>query len=370
MNHEPAVIAVRRGHLGHLILNRPEAINALTREMIGLLREALEGWAHDPDVAAVLLTGAGERGLCAGGDIVSIYRDASTGGEGSAQFWREEYHLNHLIATYPKPYVAVMDGLVLGGGVGLSAHGSVRVVTQRSSIGMPETGIGFFPDVGGTRLLARAPGELGTHLALTAGSVSAGDAIAIGLADVYLPSGDIDGFIAELAGLKPGAGAAGDLASIVSLYAQQPPEAPLLAERHWIDEAYRGDDVSSVLARVRAAGAGESGAAGGHGAAKDAARRIARNSPTALAVTLHALRSVAHLPDLAAALEQEYRIAVRFLRCPDLAEGIRAQVIDKDRQPRWQPQDVAAVTSAVVSPFFAPLDHELGLVPEGNETMS
>lgn len=362
MSEEPVVITSRLGRVGHLRLNRPKAINALTAEMVELLHDALTDWEHDPDVQAVLITGAGERGLCAGGDIVAIYHDTQTGGSASAEFWRAEYHLNHLIATYPKPVVAVMEGIVLGGGIGISAHASVRVVTERSSLGMPETGIGFFPDVGGTRLLSHAPGELGTHLALTAGSVGPGDAIAIGLADAYIPSSDLDALIEEIGAIR----SAADVDGAVALYAQPPPEAPLLAERDWIDDAYTGDDVSAILARVR--DAAESGTA--ESAAAKAAKRIGRNSPTALAVTLHALRAAAHLPDLAATLEQEYRLAVRFLHSHDLGEGIRAQVMDKDRQPRWDPPDVAAVTTAVVSPFFAPLDDELGLVPERNEAES
>lgn len=354
---DPPVIVARRGRVGHLVLNRPKALNALTGEMVQILQQSLVQWAGDPQVEAVLLTGAGERGLCAGGDIVSIYRDATSGGTGSITFWREEYHLNHLIATYPKPVVAVMDGIVLGGGIGVSAHASVRIVTERSSLGMPETGIGFFPDVGGTRLLSHAPGELGTHLALTAGSVQAADAIAIGLADHYLPTEALEELIADLTATDSSA----QVDEVVRRHAREPEPGRLSADQEWIDRVYQGDDVSSILVRLREVSgqAAES--------AQAAVRRIERNSPTALAVTLHALRSAAHLPDLAATLEQEFRLAVRFLHSHDLAEGVRAQVIDKDRQPRWDPPDVAAVTAEVISPFFAPLDDELGLLPERNE---
>jgi enoyl-CoA hydratase len=166
---EPVVVVRRDGRVGHLVLNRPRAINALTLEMVRILQRTLDAWAADDAVEVVVLTGAGERGLCAGGDIVALWEDARTGdGRASATFWAEEYRLDNTIKHYPKPYVAVMDGIVLGGGIGVSAHGGVRVVTERSSIGMPETGIGFLPDVGGTWLLSRAPGETGTRLATIA----------------------------------------------------------------------------------------------------------------------------------------------------------------------------------------------------------
>ncbi|MBM4569359.1 enoyl-CoA hydratase/isomerase family protein, partial [Rhodococcus hoagii] len=191
---EPEVLVERVGALGRITLNRPKAINALNHAMVRSMAAALLEWADDDAVDAVLLTGAGERGLCAGGDIVSIYHDARDGGSGSKDFWRDEYVLNAAIARYRKPYVAIMDGIVMGGGVGVSAHGNVRVVTERSTIGMPEVGIGFVPDVGGTYLLSRAPGELGTHVALTTARMSAGDAIACGFADHFVPSDRVGEF--------------------------------------------------------------------------------------------------------------------------------------------------------------------------------
>ncbi|MYR13875.1 enoyl-CoA hydratase/isomerase family protein, partial [Streptomyces sp. SID724] len=184
---EEHVLVHTEGRTGVVTLNRPKALNALTRTMVETIAAALDRWEHDHGVATVVITGAGERGLCAGGDIRSIHKDAKAGGKASAAFWRDEYRLNARIARYPKPYVAVMDGIVMGGGVGVSAHGSVRIVTERSGVAMPETGIGFVPDVGGTYLLALAPGELGTHLALTGAVVGAGDALLCGLADHFVP---------------------------------------------------------------------------------------------------------------------------------------------------------------------------------------
>lgn len=339
---ELPVITSVEGRAGFIVLNRPRAINALTHEMVTLIQQALDGWRDDPEVTTVVLTGAGERGLCAGGDIVSIYNDAKSdtpaASTGSAAFWHDEYILNATIADYPKPYVAVMDGIVLGGGVGISAHGSHRIVTEKSSIGMPETGIGFVPDVGGTWLLSHTPGELGTHLALTAGSVRAGDAVALGLADHYVVTDRLPQLLESLRTADP------DIA--IAEVATEPPPAPLEAEQSWIDSAYAGDDVDHILSNLRSSSA--------EGAGK-AADLMETRSPTSLAVALRALRSARTMPGLASALEQEYRMVLRFLDSPDFVEGIRAAVIDKDRNPAWHPATAAAVSPAAVEAFFEPL---------------
>ena len=333
------VLFERRGALGHIVLNRPRAINALTHGMVLAIAAKLEEWAVDDAVLAVLLTGAGERGLCAGGDIVAMYKDA-TAGDGSAAeaFWRDEYAMDARIGSYPKPFVAIMDGVTLGGGVGISAHASHRVVTERSKVGMPETTIGYIPDVGGTWLLSHAPGELGTYLALSATSVGPGDAIALGLADVYAPSDRLPALIESLSRIEP-------VDITLSAYAAQPPPAELLPEREWIDAAFAGDDLAGILTRLEG---------------REILGTIAAKSPTALAVTLAALRRARDLPDLESALAQDLRVSMRSLRSHDFGEGIRAQVIDKDRNPRWEPARVADVTPELVASFFEPLDRELG----------
>jgi enoyl-CoA hydratase len=344
---QPPVLAERRGVLGRILLNRPKAINALTHEMVHLVRAALDEWAADPAIEVVAITGAGDRGLCAGGDIVSIHRDATTGGTGSEDFWRDEYRLNSRLATYPKPVVALMDGIVLGGGVGVSAHCSHRLVTERTSVGMPETGIGFLPDVGGTWLLSHAPGELGTYLALTAGHASAGDAIHLGLADLYLESSQMGDLLHALE--------QGQVDTVLGDLAEPAPASELETHREWIDAAFAHDDVEEILAALRARP--EDVAAKAHA-------RIVRNSPTALVVTLRALRVARAMPGLDKALAQEYRIALRMLRGHDFPEGIRAQVIDKDRTPRWEPAQLANVDPAVVDLHFSDLGpHELDLSP-------
>lgn len=343
---EPEILIRQEGRLGHIVLNRPRAVNALTHTMVTAIEEALTLWAEDDTVTTVLVSGAGERGLCAGGDIVAIYHDAVAGGEATARFWADEYRLNSLIASYPKPYIALMDGLVLGGGVGISVHGSIRIVTERTKLGMPETGIGFVPDVGGTYLLSRAPGELGTHLALTAGSISGSDVIALGLADHYTDSGRLPALIAELSVTE----ASQAVATVARDYF--PPSA-LSGHRSWIDECYAFDTVEEILAALQNSDIP---------AAQAAAQAILTKSPTALKLTLESLRRAADLDTLEEVLEQEYRVSVRQLRGKDFPEGIRAQVIDKDRNPQWSPSKLEDVDSRVVGESFLELgDHDLWL---------
>jgi enoyl-CoA hydratase len=343
------VLFERRGLLGVITLNRPRAVNALTAGMVDLLLRQLTAWADDGGVATVLVQGAGERGLCAGGDIVAIYRDMLHAGNATAGFWQTEYRLNSLIARYPKPYVALMDGLVLGGGVGVSAHGDLRVVTERTKMGMPETTIGFAPDVGGTFLLSHAPGEAGTHAALTGAHLGPGDALFLGLADHYVPSHSLPRLVAALENEGP--------ADAVARFSDEPPAAELAGQREWIDACYAGDDAEEIVARLRAwTGTGQE-------YAREAADSIEAKSPTSVKVTLASLRRAANLT-LDEALAQEYRAGIRFLAGPDFREGIRAQVVDKDRKPRWKPATLAEVRPGQVDRFFQPLDGgELDLHP-------
>jgi enoyl-CoA hydratase len=341
---DSAEIAVeRRGQLGLITLNRPKALNALTFDMVVAVRSILDEWAFDHRVHTVALVGAGERGLCAGGDIVALYGLAKTGDFASAaEFWRAEYALNALIASYPKPYVAIMDGLVLGGGIGVSAHGSYRVVTERSQLGMPETGIGFVPDVGGTWLFSQMPGEFGTHLALTAATVGAGDAIALGLADYFVSASGIPRLLAELETLSA--------EEAIAAAAEPAPAAILVHTGGWLGEAYAGDSVSTITSRLAALSARLT-----NSSEVDAAlAAISAKSPLALSVTLASLRRARHQPNLEAALVSEFRVTLRALQSPDFVEGVRAQMIDKDRDPHWLPATLAEVDDAQVEAFFAP----------------
>ena len=342
------VLVEREGRIGRLVLNRPRAINSLSHAMVRRIDQALTDWEHDDEVAFVLITGAGERGLCAGADIRAIREDILGNGPGTEpagaatrEFWRDEYGLNERIARYPKPYVAIMDGITMGGGVGVSAHGSVRIVTERSTVAMPETGIGIVPDVGGSYLLAHAPGELGTHLALTAESIGAADALLCGLADAYIPSDRLKSFLEALA--DPDLDLTEGLAEAVRTHSATPPAGELAAHRAWIDACYSADTVEEILDRLRSSG---------ERAANAAADRISRNAPTALKVTLRALRQARQMDRLELALDQEYRISCATLDSPDMVEGIRAQVVDKDRNPRWSPSSLADVTAQDVERYF------------------
>ncbi|PSM44992.1 3-hydroxyisobutyryl-CoA hydrolase [Streptomyces dioscori] len=349
---EESVLLHTAGRAGHITLNRPRAINALDHEMVRRVDAALTAWEHDSAVETVVITGAGERGLCAGGDIRAIHDDARDGdGTAAAAFWRDEYRLNARIARWSKPYVAVMDGIVMGGGVGISAHGSVRVVTERSRIAMPETGIGFVPDVGGTYLLSRAPGELGTRLALTGAAIGADDALLCGLADHYVPSASLPGFLGDLAELPARAASA--------RYARPAPEGELARQREWTDSCFSADTVEEIVRRLL-----------DHGdpVAKETAETLLAKSPTALKVTLAAVRRARRLDSLERVLEQEYRVSCAALTTPDLVEGIRAQVIDKDRTPRWSPATLAEITDTDVERFFDPpgeRGHDLGFGGSG-----
>jgi enoyl-CoA hydratase len=338
----PEVLGERRGALGLITLNRPRAINALTHGMVLEIDALLDRFEDDDEVATVAITGAGERGLCAGGDIVALYRDAVDGdGSAAASFWRDEYRLNARIARYPKPVVAVQDGIVLGGGIGISAHGSHRVVTERSRLGLPETGIGFVPDVGATGLLSRAPGHTGTLLALTGRHIGAADAIAVGLSDWYVPSERIGRLLTGLEHDTPGA--------VIAALAEDVGRSSILDARDWADECFDHEWVADVLDAIDDDSSRE---------ATDAARAIRANSPTAVAVTLSSLRRAAALTSLEDVLRQEFRVSCGMHRVADFAEGVRAQVIDKDRTPHWQP-GWDAVSTLEIDSFFAPLDHDL-----------
>ncbi|WP_167098468.1 enoyl-CoA hydratase/isomerase family protein [Mycobacterium sp. DL592] len=330
------------GRVGRVTLNRPKAINSLTHHMVSVLDQVLTDWADDPAITAVVLDGAGERGLCAGGDVVAVYESAKAGGADVRQFWWDEYRLNAKIGSYPKPYVAIMDGIVMGGGVGISAHGNVRVVTDRSKIAMPEVGIGLIPDVGGTYILSRAPGLLGLHAALSGAPFTGSDAIAIGFADHYVTHDKLEAFTAAVAG--------DGVEAAVEAFATEPPPSQLLAQQEWIDECYAAPTLTEILAALR-----------GHAdpAAHEAAELIAGRSPIAASVALEAIRRAAHLPTLEDVLVQEYRVSCASSRSHDLVEGIRAQIIDKDRNPKWSPSSLAAVTEEDVQGYFAPADPDL-----------
>lgn len=337
------VLYARQGVLGRIRLNRPRAINALTLDMVRSMLAQLHEWASDDAVEVVSVEGAGGRGLCAGGDVRAL-RTAIVEGTGDpVAFWAEEYRLDAAIHQYPKPFVAAMDGIVMGGGVGISAYGSLRVVTERSRVAMPETAIGFFPDVGALYLLARAPGELGTHLALTGQAASGADAVLCGLADARVHSDQLpdllgrlaDGDVPSAAELGPAPGA-GDLARDLA--------GDLAAQREWVDACYAGDDPAAILDRLREHPAT---------AAREAAALMASRSPLSVAVTLEAIRRARRLATLEDVLAQDLALGAAFLRGSDFLEGVRAVLVDRDHAPRWSHSSLAEVDRERVLRMFA-----------------
>jgi enoyl-CoA hydratase len=333
-------LLVRRdGALRRITLNRPQALNAITLDMALAMTALLREWESDPEVGAVLLDGAGGRAFCAGGDIRALYDAAKTGDSLPARFWATEYKLNVLIARYPKPLVAVMDGLVMGGGVGLSAHAAHRVVTDRSAIAMPEVGIGFFPDVGACFLLARAPGQIGTHLALTGDRISAADAIHCGLADVHVPADRLGELPSVLAGCRSRVEVKASLEGLSA----PPAAARLPQEREWIDTCYGADGLETIVKRLSVCHAE---------AARAALDAMRKASPTSLKVALRNIRSAATFKKVEESFRQDYRIALACIAGHDFLEGIRATIVDKDRNPRWRPDKIEAVTPDIVDHHF------------------
>ena len=332
------------GALRRITLNRPKALNAITLDMAVAMTSLLRAWASDPAVGAVLLDGAGERGFCAGGDIRALYDAAKkdpviSGDSLPARFWATEYKLNVLIAHYPKPLVAVMDGLVVGGGVGLSAHAPFRVVTDRSAIAMPEVQIGFFPDVGACYLLARAPSYVGTYLALTGDRIGAGDAIYCNLADVHVAADHLIALAPALADCR----ADQDVRIRLSELSTAPAPTRLPIERPWIDGCYGAATVEDIFARLDASSEGK---------ARAALDTMLKASPTSLKVALRNLRSAATFNRVEESFAQDYRIALACVAGYDFIEGIRATIVDKDRNPRWQPDKIGAVTPDLVDRHF------------------
>jgi len=354
------VLIRREGRAGRITMNRPKALNALTYPMVGRIWDALLEWRDDPAVELVLLDGAGERGLCAGGDVRSLYDARTEGSKLARAFWREEYELNALIGRYPKPYVAVMDGIVMGGGIGLSAHGDHRIVTERSRLAMPETGIGLIPDVGGTWLLSHAPErrgiarETGTYLALTGRQFNGTDALDLGFANTLILSGRVPGMLAEMVAQgHPDGVMMRNNASI-----GEAPQSTLCDLAAVIDAAFSFDRVEDIAATLEGMP--------GDWAAQTLAE-LRTKSPLALKVTLAALRRARSYASLEECLNIEYRLTVRLYEHGEFLEGVRALIVDKDKAPKWNPARLEEVTPGMVEAFFAPLPaaEELGLQGAG-----
>ena len=338
----PEILFERRGAAGLVTLNRPQALNAVTLAMVRALTRQLQDWRNDPSITRVVLTAAGGRAFSAGGDIRALY-DAGAAGRHDEMlaFYGEEYVLNTMIKHYPKPYVALIDGIVMGGGVGLSVHGSHRVAGDRFLFAMPEVSIGFFPDVGATWFLPRLPGELGAFCALTGERLNAADGLAATIATHRVSSSRF----ADLAGALCGAVS---VDATLAAFAEPPGEGKLAARRPAIDRLFKGDRVEDILAALNAEAGPEAEFA------RATAATIRAKSPTSLKLALAQMRAGAKL-SFEACMATEFRIVSRVIHGHDFYEGVRAVIVDKDNTPRWQPATLAEVSDAEIGRHFVPM---------------
>jgi enoyl-CoA hydratase len=381
MSTDAEILLDRRGTAGIITLNRPAALNAVTRGMVATLREALERWRDDGAISRVIVTAAGGRAFSAGGDLRHIYEAGHAGRQSeSITFWRDEYALNALIKRYPKPYVALIDGIAMGGGVGISIHGSHRVAGDRFEFAMPEVGIGFFPDVGATWFLPRLPGEIGTYCALTGERLKAADAVAAGIATHRVASGRF----AELVAALCGAGSVDAILAAFAAAAATPPDpdplaadgewekdttpvsasppqhterGPIIAYRRAIDRIFAVDSIEEILALLDAEAATATSCARWAG---EVAASIRSKAPLSLKIALSQMRR-GRSYSFERCMQTEFRVVSRVAYGHDFYEGIRAVIIDKDNRPQWRPASLAEVTAASVERHFAPLESELVL---------
>jgi enoyl-CoA hydratase len=352
MNSEPEILFERRGSAGVVTLDRPQALNAVTLIMVRALRERLDAWRDDPAVSRVVITGAGGRAFSAGGDLRQVYDLGLTGHQSEALvYWREEYALNWIIKRYPKPYIALLDGIVMGGGVGVSVHGSHRVAGDKFLFAMPEVAIGFFPDVGATWFLPRMPGEIGTYCAVTGERLRAADGVAAGVATHRVPSSKFLELLDGLCGSAP-------VDDVIGAFVQPAEPRALLAHRATIDHVFAADTVETILANLDHVA--QTGGLQTEWAAATAAT-IRSRSPTSLKLALAQVQR-GRSWTFEECMRAEFRIVSRVVYGHDFYEGVRALIIDKDNQPRWRPGTLRDVGVADIEHYFAPLEHELQLL--------
>ncbi|MCJ8191697.1 enoyl-CoA hydratase/isomerase family protein [Sphingomicrobium aestuariivivum] len=334
------VLVLREGRLGRLRLNRPKAIHALTHAMCDKMSETLLQWRQDPDIDAVMIDHAEGRGFCAGGDVVALYRSGKEDGREAAAFFHAEYRLNHLLFTYEKPVVAIMDGITMGGGVGISLPCTYRVATENTRLAMPETGIGLFPDVGGGRYLSRLPGNVGEFMALTGARLDGAECHYLGLATHYVSTSDLEDLKERIAA-QPSRlqGALGNASST-------PPKARIEDNLLLIAKHFQFETVEQICESL------ENGESDWAATERDT---IGTKSPLSLKVSLRLVREGAQREDFAEEMKAEYALASKVVRTHDFIEGVRALLVDKDNEPKFDPATPQGVTDAMVDDLFAPL---------------
>ena len=339
------VIALIEGRVGRIRLNRPKALHALTREMCSAMIAALVAWRDDQSVQAVMIDHAEGRGFCAGGDVVMLARSGAGDGREARAFFHEEYRLNHLLFTYAKPCVAFMDGITMGGGVGISQPCRYRVATENTRFAMPETAIGLFPDVGGGWYLSRLPGRTGVFLALTGARLDGAECHRLGLATHYIPSLALDDLKARIAAEPE------RIEALLDEHGGKPPPARIEENLERIDRLFAADDFEAILAALEADGSGW---------ATKELETLRSKSPQACKVSLRIVYDGARVQDFAHEMKQEYAVATRVVQRNDFVEGVRALLVDKDSNPRWEPPTPEGVTQHLIDTIFAPM-------PEGEE---
>jgi enoyl-CoA hydratase len=345
---EPEVLIARRGAAGIIVLNRPKQLNALTHGMVRAIRPQMLAWKDDPAVTRVIITGAGEKAFCAGGDIRVLYDLGKAGRQAEAKpFWKEEYTLNHLLKTYPKPIISLLNGIVMGGGVGMSFHGSHRVASEKLMFAMPEVGIGFFPDVGASWFLPRLQHRIGTYLALTGARIGLGDAMALGLATNAVESTRMAELALSLQEDEP-------VDAVLRRFAVPVPAAPLMEHKALIDDIFSEDSLSAIMAKLSYA------ALGGSLFASQALETMQTKSPTTMAIALEQVKRGANM-GFADVMRMEYRIVCRIADGHDFYEGVRAVIVDKDQKPAWNPWRIEDIDPAAIAGHFAPLADDLVL---------
>lgn len=340
------ILFERRGRIGHIILNRPKALNALNADMCLALHNQLKEWGTDNTVQAVVVEGAGDKAFCAGGDVVSLYKSgmAYRDGDHSSLEWRRffwnEYRMNTAIKEFGKPYIALLDGITMGGGVGVSVHGSHRIATEKTMLAMPETGLGLIPDVGGGWFMPRLQGQVGMYLALTGDRMKAGECCELGITQGFVPAENLENLITALAE------GTGDIEGVLKSFYQDPGPSKIHPHRDEINAIFSKDSVEEVLLALEQDGS--EWALTWHG-------RLLKKSPSSMKVTFRQMREGRGMTSFRENMKMEFRIVSHIILGHDFYEGVRAILLDKDNQPRWNPDALAKITDDFVAAHFEKL---------------